>query len=703
MMYQDIENKQEKSITGAPIRIGVDVGGTFTDVVIEHTGGRHSAKVPTTADAPETGVIEGIGAALERADVVPEAVSLVIHGTTLATNALIERKGAKTALLTTEGFRDSIEMAYEHRFEQYDLYMERPEPLVPRERRLGVPERLAADGSLLMPLDEAAITAHAAFFRQEGVEAVAVGFLHSYVDASHERRAGAILKRELPEATICLSSEVSPEIREYDRLSTTVANAYVRPLIAGYVGRLEAALRECGLACPLLLTMSSGAVTTVETAQRFPIRLVESGPAGGAVLARNVAAAHGLDKALSFDMGGTTAKICLIDDYRPQLSRTFEVARQYRFLKGSGLPLRIPAIEMVEIGAGGGSMARVDALQRIAVGPDSAGANPGPACYGRGGGAATVTDADLILGRIDPVRFAGGTMVLDGEAARDVIRCDVGAPLGMTDEVAAAGVSEIVDEAMANAARVHAIESGKPLAGRALIAFGGAAPLHAARLAGKLGIDRVVVPPGAGVGSAIGFLSAPIAYEVVQSRFVALDNFAPVLVDTLFDEMRAEAEAVVRLGAPKSQLEETRTGYMRYRGQGHEIAVELPECADAEEYRRRFDDAYRRLYGRTIPALEVEGMSWSLALGAVDQLPARLPATPPVDAGLPSARRMLYDTEVGGSVEAAVHARADLAPGMRLVGPVVVVEDETATVVPAGFDLTVAASGALVLTWKTPD
>ena len=683
-------------------RIGVDVGGTFTDVVIDHAGGRTSAKVPTTSDAPEAGVMDGIAAALDRAGVAPEAVDLVIHGTTLATNALIERKGAKTALLTTEGFRDSIEMAYEHRFEQYDLYMERPEPLVPRELRLGVPERLAADGSMLLPLDEATVAAHAAFFRAEGVEAVAVGFLHSYVDDAHERRAAAILRRELPDTTICLSSEVSPEIREYDRLSTTVANAYVRPLIAGYVGRLEAALRDRGLACPLLLTMSSGAITTVKTARRFPIRLVESGPAGGAVLARNVAAEHGLDTALSFDMGGTTAKICLIDDYRPQLSRNFEVARQYRFLKGSGLPLRIPAIEMVEIGAGGGSIARVDALRRIVVGPDSAGADPGPACYGRGGGAPTVTDADLMLGRIDPARFAGGTMALDADAACHAVERDVGGPLGMTGEVAAAGVSEIVDETMANAARVHAIESGKPLAGRALIAFGGAAPLHAARLATKLGIDTVIVPPGAGVGSAIGFLSAPIAYDVVRSRFVALDNFAPAVVDALFDDMREEAEAVVRLGAPDAELEETRTGYMRYRGQGHEIAVELPERADAEEYRRRFDEAYRRLYGRTIPALEVETMSWSLALSAADRLPPRLPVAPPRAAGAPVGRRMLYDTELGGSTEAAVHARADLPPGVRLAGPVVVVEDETATVAPEGFDLTVAASGALVLTRRTP-
>ena len=682
-------------------RIGVDVGGTFTDVVVDRGGARTITKVPTTPSAPETGVMRGIVAALGRAGIEPAEVGLVIHGTTLATNALIERKGARTALLTTEGFRDSIEMAYEHRFEQYDLAMERPEPLVPRELRLGVPERLAADGTVLLELDEEAVRERAATFRAEQVEAVAIGFLHSYLDAGHERRAAAILEQELPGVSICLSSEVSPEIREYDRLSTTVANAYVRPLIAGYVGRLETSLREHGLACPLLLTMSSGAVTAVGTARRFPVRLVESGPAGGAVLARTIAAQHGLASALSFDMGGTTAKICLIDDYRPQLSRQFEVARHYRFLRGSGLPLRIPAIEMVEIGAGGGSIARVDALARIVVGPESAGAEPGPACYGRGSGRATVTDADLLLGRIDSDRFAGGTMALDAGAARQAVERDVATHSGMTGEVAAAGISEIVDETMANAARVHAIESGKSLAGRKLIAFGGAAPLHAARLAVKLGIETVIVPSGAGVGSAIGFLSAPIAYEVVRSLFVPLEGLSPTRIEALFDDMRREAEAVVGLGAPGADLIETRTGYMRYRGQGHEIAVDLPDRPDAGDYRTRFDAGYRQLYGRTIPALEVEVMSWSLSLGVAEEDPARLPDIPPVEAAKGTSICPLYDTGSGETVSAAVHLRAGLVPGARLAGPAVVVEDETSTVVPAGFDLAVAASGALVMTRRS--
>ena len=686
-----------------PARIAVDIGGTFTDVVIEAGGILTSTKVATTPQAPEKGVMEGIGAALARAGIGPESVTLVIHGTTLATNALIERKGARTALVTTEGFRDSVEMAYEHRFEQYDLRMERPEPLAPREWRLGVPERLAADGSVLLPLDEEAVRTHARTLADAGIEAVAVGFLHSYVDEGHERRAGEILRDMLPDATVCLSSEVSPEIREYDRFSTTLANAYVRPLMAGYLGRLDAALRGEGISAPLLLTMSSGGVTTVDTARRFPIRLVESGPAGGAVLARNIAAAAGETRALSFDMGGTTAKICLIDDFRPQLSRDFEVARQYRFLKGSGLPIRVPVIEMVEIGAGGGSIARADSLRRILVGPDSAGADPGPACYARGGDAPTVTDADLVLGRMDGENFAGGRMRLDSGAAETAIASRIGGPLALDGTTAAAGICEIVDETMANAARVHAIESGKSLSGRTLVAFGGAAPLHAARLAVKLGIDTVIVPTGAGVGSAIGFLSAPIAYEVVRSRFMPLDSLVPAAVDELFAGMRAEAEAVVRLGAPDAPLTETRTANMRYRGQGHEIVVELPDRADPDVFRNRFDEAYRQLYGRIIPNLEVEAVSWSLALATRDVLPERSPRpTAEAPTPRPCADRRIYDTESGGWIAAAEHRRTELAPGARVAGPAIVTEDETATLVPVGFDLAVASDLALVLTRRRP-
>ncbi|MET4700021.1 N-methylhydantoinase A [Constrictibacter sp. MBR-5] len=682
-------------------RIAIDIGGTFTDVVLEHGGSRTTAKVLTTHGAPERGVMEGVAGVLAEAGVAAADVGLVIHGTTLATNALIERKGARTALVTTEGFRDAVEMAYEHRFDQYDLYMERPEPLAPRDLRFAVPERIAADGEVLLPLDEAAVAALVPALRAANVAAVAVGFLHSYVNPAHEDRAAAILAEALPDVAITRSADVCPEMREYERFSTALANAYVQPLMSGYLGRLETRLRAGGVACPLLLVMSSGGVTTIETARAFPIRLVESGPAGGAILARNVAAECGLNQVLSFDMGGTTAKICLIDDFKPQLSRSFEVARMQRFLKGSGLPLRIPVIEMVEIGAGGGSLAAVDTLGRITVGPESAGSEPGPACYGRGGTRPTVTDADLVMGRIDPVKFAGGRVPLDAAQAAAAVDAMVGRPLDLPTELAAGGIAEIVDENMGNAARVHAVESGKDLPERGLIAFGGAAPLHAARLAEKLGIGTAVVPMAASVGSAVGFLRAPIAYEVVRSRYVDMRRYDSDMLTDLFAGMRAEAESVVRMGAPHAPLVETRTAYMRYRGQGHEIAVPLPEARiggdGGEALRAAFEDAYRQLYGRIIPNLTVEAMSWSLALATEVPLPERADATAGGAAAMTGEMRLLYDIDAGTWREVPVYWRPDLSPGETVAGPAVIAEPDTATVVTANFDATVNAVGHLVL------
>jgi N-methylhydantoinase A len=441
-------------------RLAIDIGGTFTDLALEQGDTRTTAKVLTTPAAPEQGVMEGFRAIIQAADVAPADIELIIHGTTLATNAIIERKGARTALITTEGFRDVIAMGNESRYDQYDLNIVLPEPLVPRYLRLPVPERLDNTGKILRPLDEAAVHALIPVLRQENVESIAIGLLHAFVNPVHERRIQAILHDALPDLPVSLSSEVSPEMREWERFSTTVANAYVQPMMARYLRRLEADLHAAGAKAPLFLMMSGGGLTTIETACRFPIRLVESGPAGGAIFSAHIARECGLDSVLSFDMGGTTAKICLIDNYKPQTARTFEVARVGRFRKGSGLPLRIPVIEMVEIGAGGGSIAHVDTMGRIGVGPESAGADPGPACYGRGGTHPAVTDANLSLGRYDPDRFAGGTMNLDVAAAHDALLADVGAKLGLTAELAALGVVEMVDENMANAARVHAIESG---------------------------------------------------------------------------------------------------------------------------------------------------------------------------------------------------------------------------------------------------
>jgi N-methylhydantoinase A len=685
----------------ARIRLAVDIGGTFTDVVIETPSGRLTTKVLTTPAAPEEGVIEGIGVVLKLAGLEPSAVGLFIHGTTLATNALIERKGAKTAFVTTAGLRDILEMGYEKRFEQYDFYMDKPEPLVPRPLRFPVRERISAKGAVLEPLHEDDLETAAEMIRTSGVQAVAVGFIHAYAHAEHERRARDILAGLLPGVTICISSEVCPEIREYERFSTTCANAYVRPMMAGYLNRLRSRLDTIGLRAPLFLMMSGGGLTTLDHATRFPIRLVESGPAGGVILAGQIARECDLPATIAFDMGGTTAKICLLDDGEPERARRFEVARIYRDMKGSGLPVRIPVVEMVEIGAGGGSIARVDAMKRITVGPDSAGADPGPACYGRGGQAPTVTDANVALGRIDPTRFAGGRIALDKGKATAALGADVGSKLGLADHGPAAGVAEIVEENMANAARVHAIERGKVIDRYTMVAFGGGAPLHAGRLAEKLGIGRVLIPVGAGVGSAIGFLRAPIAYEVVRSWRVPLDQSDLGEANRLIASLRDEAHAVVASGAGKTALTETRLVDVRYVGQGHELPISLPNrplaASDLPDLRKRFEDRYRQIYGLHLPDMAVEIVTWSVTVSTVLEPPAKLAAAGRTGTAAPIGRRPVYEPARGELVEMPIYARADLKPGVGIDGPAVIVEDETTTIIPASFGATVNSRGDIVM------
>ena len=677
-------------------RLAVDIGGTFTDLALEHAGKRTTVKVLTTPAAPEQGVMEGIAATLRAAGVAPGDISILIHGTTLATNAIIERKGARTALITTEGFRDVLAMGNESRYDQYDLNIILPEPLVPRHLRLPVAERLDNEGKILRPLDEAGVRALVPILRREAVESIAIGFLHGFVNPVHERRARDILAAELPDVPISLSSEISPEMREWERFSTTAANAYVQPMMARYLRRLEAEMREIGSQAPIFLMLSGGGLTTIETACRFPIRLVESGPAGGAIFSASIARQCGLNNVLSFDMGGTTAKICLIDDGKPQTARTFEVARVGRFKKGSGLPLRIPVLEMVEIGAGGGSIARVDSMGRIAVGPDSAGADPGPACYGRGGSQPAVTDANFALGRYDGARFAGGTMVLDAAAAREALAAQVGLPLGLSPEMAALGVVEMVDENMANAARVHAIESGKTYEGRTLIAFGGGGPVHACRVAEKIGISRVLVPSGAGVGSAIGFLRAPVGYEVVRSLYQRFTSFDVAAVNALLADMEREASAVVAQGSFGAPTTENRIAYMRYVGQGHEIPVPLPArvlvARDVAEIRAAYDREYTRWYDRPVPGSDVEIMSYAvLVTTIVDDVAGVAPGA----AAVASAPRfqMVRDSTTGEVAEWPVHDRAALAPGTRLAGPAIVAEDEMSTLVCPGWNAVIDAFG----------
>ena len=687
----------------ARTRLAVDIGGTFTDLVLSSPDRTLSSKHLTTHAAPEQAVIAGTRSILAAAGLDGADLDLVIHGTTLATNALIERKGARTALITTAGFRDSLEIAYEHRFEQYDLYMERPAPLVERDLRLEVPERLAADGSVLLPLDHDGVLALVEVLQAARIEAVAISFLHAYINPAHEQRAGELLAAAMPDLAITLSSDVCREIREYERTSTTVANAYVLPLMANYLRRMQSGLADIGVSCPLLMMMSSGGICTMDTATRFPVRLVESGPAGGVILARRIAALGGYDRALSFDMGGTTAKITLIDDFTPQQSRHFEVARAYRFAKGSGIPIRIPVIDMVEIGAGGGSIARVDRLRRIAVGPDSAGSDPGPACYGRGGTSPTVTDADVVLGRIDPEHFAGGKIALDAALSRTAVEIHIGELLDLPAEEAARGITEIVDETMASAARVHAVENGKDTAGRTLIAFGGAAPLHAARLAQKLGIRRIVIPPDAGVGSAHGFLDAPVADEVARTFLVQLDRLETVAIEELFAAMRREAEAVVRLGVPQGPLNEQRSAYMRYKGQGHEIAVPLDDDVSGNRLRTAFEATYSRLFGRIIPNLEIEVVTWTLALSELMELPTAEAAmvARTTRAAARTTRRMIEASD-GQIVETPVFQRADLHPGASLEGPAAITEDGTTTIVPSGFDARIGPGGEIIIEANAP-
>jgi len=682
-------------------RLAVDIGGTFTDLAVEHGEDRWTAKVLTTPHAPELGVLDGVRMVLGKAGLQPSDIALLIHGTTLATNAVIERKGAKTALLTTDGFRDVLALGNESRYDQYDLNIDLPQPLVPRRWRVTVPERLDNEGKVLRPLDEDAVRKQIAFLREEGIESLAIGFLHSFVNPAHEQRAAAIVRQMWPELPVSLSSDVSPEMREWERFSTTVANAYVQPKMASYLHRLEEGLHAAGLTCPLFLMLSGGGLTTLETAARFPIRLVESGPAGGAIFAAHVARQKGWDTVLSFDMGGTTAKVCLIDNYAPQAARTFEVARVGRFKKGSGLPLRIPVIEMVEIGAGGGSIAHLDSMGRIQVGPESAGADPGPACYGRGGTHPAVTDANLLLGRYEPDLFAGGALKLHPAPSRQAMTAEVGDKLGLSPEMAALGVVEMVDENMANAARVHAIESGKGYDGRAIIAFGGGGPVHGYRVAEKIGVTRLLVPSGAGVGSAIGFLRAPVAYEVVKSLYQRFVSFDLKAVNALLAAMSAEASEVVAQGAFGAPSVEHRLAFMRYVGQGHEIAVEIPAREltkdDVAAIRAAYDAEYTRFYDRPVPGSDVEILSFAVTVATVVE--SVKPIAPVADAPAPRRVRTqaVRDTATGEVADWAVYDRDSMAPGAEVPGPCIVAEAETSTLVGPGWRCRVDGLGYLEL------
>src|SRR5215471_14205846 len=684
-------------------RLSADIGGTFTDIVLDRGHARWSRKLLTTHAAPEQGLLRGIREILSEAGVAASEVGWMVHGTTLATNALIEKRGARTALLTTEGFRDVVEIGYEGRYDPMDLRLEKRQPLVPRELRFTVAERLSARGDVLIPLDREALDPIIEALRAKEVESLAIGFLHAYADSRHEHLAREIVQTRCQSLSISLSSDICPEIREYERISTTVANAYIQPLVASYLDRLAAELARIGLFCPLMLMASGGGLMPLDLAKRVPVRLVESGPAGGAVLSAGLAAELGEERVLSFDMGGTTAKICFISRGEPQIARVFEVDRAARFRKGSGLPLRMPVVELIEIGAGGGSIAGVDAMGRIMVGPHSAGSEPGPACYGRGGDKATVTDGDLMLGKISSERFAGGTIRLHEDLARQAIVAHVGQKIQLDAVGAAFGAIEVVDEMMANAARVHGAELGKDVAAHTMIAFGGAAPLHAARLAEKLGVSRVIIPRNAGVGSAIGFLMAPLAFEIVISRPLRLDQFEQAVVRTVLDDLAARIRSALHdLGdLEEADVAITRQVDMRYVGQGHEVAVPLQERSPtAAKLRSSFETRYAELFGRVIPDAPLEVVSWQARLSRDTWRPARANPVECTAAPKPRGQRDVFDAGAGTFIDYAIYERSDFRPGSCVSGPALVVEDETTTLATSAFTVSMDARRHLILELK---
>lgn len=685
------------------LRVAVDIGGTFTDVVLADADNRILAttKTPTTAANPTRGALTGVEQVIADAGVAMADVGSFIHGTTLATNALIERRGARVAGITTAGFRDILEIAYERRYSQYDIDLEKPDFIVPRARCFTVPERMSARGEIIESLDESAVDSLVAELDACGAEAVAICLLHAYANPAHEQRLRDLLRARRPALTISLSSEVSPEAREFERLCTTIANAYVQPLMSRYLTDFAESFAAKGLVCRILMMTAGGGMTTIETASRLPIRLVESGPAGGAILAAQVAASCGAGQVLSFDMGGTTAKLCLIDDYQPQTSRQFEISRAARFIKGSGMPARIPVVEMIEIGAGGGSLASVDRLGRLSVGPKSAGSEPGPAAFGKGGQNPTVTDADVVLGFIDPEAFAEGRLQIDLPAARTALQGQVGDPLATDAAGAALGVSQIVDESMASAGRMHAVESGKDLGERTMIAFGGNGPLHATRVARRAGVRRILVPRDPGVGSAVGFLFAPVAFEIVRSRYMTLDDLAIESLNQLFDAMISEANEVVRIGAPEEHLIRRRTAFMRYHGQGHEIEIALPDRAlgadDIEALRAAFEAEYRQQFARAVPGMTIEILNWAVRVSTPEREQIRLDALNEYRLRAPETTRQIRCEASGDLLEAGLFQRADLAPGDRIVSPALIVEPQTTTLVTSGFSAAVDRAGNLLL------
>lgn len=682
--------------------LGIDIGGTFTDVVVydRAEGRQFSRKLLTTHDDPARAVLDGVRQTIDEDGVAPDTIGRVVHATTLFTNALIERKGAVTGLIATEGFRDVVEIGRERKYELYDIHIQKPRPLAPRAQRLEATERLDFDGNIKTPLDEASVAKAADALKDVGVTSLAISFLHSYANSAHEVRAGEIVAKRHPDMAISLSSDVAPEIREYERTSTVIANAYIKPLAEAYLEGLQDGLSSLGVAAPLLLMLSNGGLAGLGEAKRAPVALLESGPAAGALAAAWFGRAEGDGNVLAFDMGGTTAKLAVVDDGRPEVAYHFEAAREKRFAEGSGLPIRTSTIELIEIGAGGGSIARLDEIGLLKVGPDSAGSDPGPACYGLGGTLPTVTDANFALGLLAPDSFAGGAMDLDiaaGDAALDRL----GDAAKLSRPEIAAGVRDLVNEAMASAARVHIAERGKDPRRYALLATGGGGPLHGADVARKLGLKRLIAPASAGVASAIGLLIAPARVDRVATVAKRLDEIDWPAFEAIFQGLIDDAAAVIRATGldPKTATTERRAD-VRYVGQAFEVIVDLPPgpytAASMPLLVKAFEDAYLAKFTRMPPAGPVEIINIRVAQSAPNEA---APQAVAADGAGPkqTGERPVWSMARKSFLPTPIYDRYALRPGDAFAGPALVEERESTLAVPENARFRVAQGGEIVV------
>lgn len=676
-------------MSSQPYAIGLDIGGTFTDLVLlDNDGGVRVHKLPTTPDNPASAALRGIEEIMAAANLRIDQVGLLVHSTTLVTNALIANQGARIGLITTRGFRDILEMRNEHRYDVYDLFLEWPDPIVPRQRRLTVDERITRDGVVLTEPNETEVEEVVDQLVRDNVEAIAICFLHSYKNPVHERLVGEMVRRLAPNISVTLSSDVAPVIREYERTSTAVADAYIRPLANAYLTKMEEGLNERGFTGRFYLMLSGGGSAAVATAREHPIRLVESGPAAGALAAGLYGRLTENDPILSFDMGGTTAKVCLVENGNPSVVNTLEVARTRRFMRGSGIPLVIPSVDLIEIGAGGGSIARIDAMGLLKVGPDSAGADPGPVCYGLGGTEPTVTDANLVLGYLDGKYFLGGRMGLDAPSARGALG-RLGKSVDMSPLAAAWGVHQVVNESMAQAARMHLQEKNLDPRGVTMVAFGGAGPAHAAAISRILGVRRILFPLGAGATSALGCLAAPLSFQFTHSIVGVLDDLDWNEIAILYADMEKRAYgALAEAGVPAEDVELIREADLRIYGQIHEIAIPIADgmlsAASVDGLRRSFTDRYRRMYSRFSESSTIEAVNWKLtARGPRRQVLMRMGGS-----GTPAealkGRRSAYVTDLGELVDTPVYDRYSLAEGSEILGPAIIEEQETTVILPTG-------------------